>query len=479
MKLLLGLLFFGLSLFGQVIPTAFTSLPVCTVLDTRLSAPQLSTTARSVAVAGFCGVPANATSYALTFSIITPQTLSLTAVPINAIGANPRTLTFTSSGSASLSTTILAGPTGLMNLGSSVPTNAVIQITGFYAPEDSVTQSLKSSVISLTAQIATLTAQLRTLSAGVTAPSAVAVVPTGCPTTAGGLVYSASEFGICGGNGTTSQFYTYWDTGNAQGPLPNHFVFWGDGRVPGKVINSGLQLTTALVGPGLDTNVPTEKAVMTAIANALAAFGLTTGTGTQGPVGPMGPPGVAGVAGPQGLNGPAGPTGATGLTGATGAQGAAGLAGVNGSAGPMGPMGPQGPAGGSTGTTGGALPALTGVPGYLMTNGTSFFWGNITTGNSGMIDCVDAPGSCDIVPGLLGEIWGLNTWKGANDYSGAAWLRITSGAGIPTTGCASITDVAKVYIRNDANAPQASFYSCDNTGLNYAGAPVYTWELHP
>jgi hypothetical protein len=140
------------------------------------------------------------------------------------------------------------------------------------------------------------------------------VSSAGCPTGLGSLSYSTTEFGVCGGNGSTSQFYTYWDT-STRAPTANHFVFFGDSRVPGKQIDSGLALTTRVGVPGLNTNVPTEAAVSAAIAAALKAF---TVTGVPGPMGPAGP------AGAIGLTGPAGPAGSgTGSGGfATGPSGA-------------------------------------------------------------------------------------------------------------------------------------------------------------
>lgn len=51
--------------------------------------------------------------------------------------------------------------------------------------------------------------------------------------------------------------------------------------------------------------------------------------------------------------------------------------------------------------------------------------------------------------------------------------RIVRGNGVPASGfCATAPDVGKVYIRMDAASVQASFYSCDNTGVG-----TYAWEL--
>lgn len=315
----------------------------------------------------------------------------------------------------------------------------------------------------------------------------VPISSTGCPTTEGSFVYSPPEHGVCGGNGTTSQFYTYWDTSNAAPPLAGHFVLWGDSRVPGRQIESGLALTTTLNSPGLDTNVPSEQAVETAITKAIQAFALTlTGSGMTGPAGPAGPPGSQGVPGPTGPQGPAGipgPRGVAGLAGATGPtgpkgpQGNPGIAGIPGAPGATGPAGPQGTPG--TGGTGTSLPVLTGVPGYLMTDGTHLLWGNISTGGSGALDCVSMPGICDVVTSVVPRSRGENIWLGANDFGNAAWLRLTAGAGIPPASSCAILPVTsapfdggKVYVRLDAQAPQASLYICSQTAPN-----VMAWEL--
>jgi hypothetical protein len=163
--------------------------------------------------------------------------------------------------------------------------------------------------------------------------------------------------------------------------------------------------------------------------------------------GPQGPPGITGLPGATGPAGPAGPAGAPGITG------------------------PPGPAGN--------LPAITtGVKGYLMTDGTNIWWGNITTGDSQALDCVSLPGACDIVPALVPLKTSANSWKGGNDFSGAAFLYMVSGTGVPTAGCSVLpgtilpTDGAKVYVRIDAQAAQSSLYLCAQTAPG-----VMAWEL--
>jgi hypothetical protein len=66
-----------------------------------------------------------------------------------------------------------------------------------------------------------------------------------------------------------------------------------------------------------------------------------------------------------------------------------------------------------------------------------------------------------------------NTFSGAlNDFS-ASQVRLTTGAGVPSSAtCGSASNVGYVYIRNDAKAANSSHYICSQTG-----AGVYSWEL--
>jgi hypothetical protein len=66
-----------------------------------------------------------------------------------------------------------------------------------------------------------------------------------------------------------------------------------------------------------------------------------------------------------------------------------------------------------------------------------------------------------------------NTFSGAlNDFS-SSQLRVTTGSGIPSSNtCGSAGNVGYVYVRNDARAPNASYYVCSQTGTG-----VYSWEL--
>lgn len=73
-----------------------------------------------------------------------------------------------------------------------------------------------------------------------------------------------------------------------------------------------------------------------------------------------------------------------------------------------------------------------------------------------------------VLPGLALS----NTWSNMNDFS-LGQLRVQVGAGVPSSlTCASSSNVGKIYVRSDAQATNASHYSCNQTG-----AGVYSWEL--
>jgi hypothetical protein len=69
------------------------------------------------------------------------------------------------------------------------------------------------------------------------------------------------------------------------------------------------------------------------------------------------------------------------------------------------------------------LPSMTGIPGYLYTDGTHMSWGDMVSGGSGALDCSTMPGQCDIVTSIVPRLTSANTWTGVNDFSGAAWTK--------------------------------------------------------
>lgn len=118
------------------------------------------------------------------------------------------------------------------------------------------------------------------------------------------------------------------------------------------------------------------------------------------------------------------------------------------------------------------LPAETGTAGYLVTDGTTASWGNIATGGSGALDCATVPGVCDVVTAIVPLKPSANAWTGANDFSGAAFLRLVTGSGAPATGCSVAANAGSVYMRSDAQTLAASLYVCSQTGSG-----IYSWEL--
>jgi hypothetical protein len=119
----------------------------------------------------------------------------------------------------------------------------------------------------------------------------------------------------------------------------------------------------------------------------------------------------------------------------------------------------------------GNLPSQTGTAGYLTTNGSTASWGNIATGGSGALDCATVPGVCDIVTAIVPLKPAANAWTGANDFSGAAFLRVVTGTGVPATGCSAAANAGSVYERSDTQATGASLYVCSQTGSG-----TYSWE---
>jgi hypothetical protein len=112
----------------------------------------------------------------------------------------------------------------------------------------------------------------------------------------------------------------------------------------------------------------------------------------------------------------------------------------------------------------GSIPVQTGSAGfYLRTNGSTLSWSNIVTGSSGAIDCATLPGVCDISTALVPMKSVANTWTGANDFSGATFLKVKRAAGDPSTGCSLAADVGSVYVRSDGAADN-NLWICESNG---------------
>jgi len=476
MKHLLFLPLLCLSAFGQTVPTSFTAIPTCRLLDTRLSGTKVSPVGLTLPVsAGPCNVPITATSYALVFTVIPAKTTVLSVSLVTSLTPTAQTISFSSRGTPIATASVLAGASGSLNIASTSLTDLTVDITGYSLPQTlpvtpaiptATTPALQAGIASIEAQIAALVNQFF-------APGAPG--PTGATGASGVAGQQGAPSLIPGPQGPVGPTGAAGATG-PQGPTGQAATTTGQVTVgpPGLTGATGPQGSTGATG-------------------AQGPAGLTAAA-IPGPVGPVGPTGAAGATGPQGPPGPVtgsttagsqGATGPQGIPGAAGSQGLAGPQGAPGAVGPQGPMGPAGPAGahgangvngsGSGSASGGNLPALTaGIPGVMQTDGVNTSWGNIPTGGSGALDCASTPGVCDIVTAIVPLKPAANVWTGANDFSGATFLRVASGPGVPTTGCSTASNVASIYIRSDAQAPHQSLYTCDETG-----SAIYTWELHP
>jgi hypothetical protein len=146
------------------------------------------------------------------------------------------------------------------------------------------------------------------------------------------------------------------------------------------VVSMVIDLTRVIViNPCFTSNIPPLQTI--------AAGGLVTPGGQQGPQGPtgttggLGPSGSTGTTGSTGSSGSTGISGATGTSGSTGSSGTTGISGATGSSGSTGISGATGTSGstGSSGTTG--ISGATGSSGSTGASGTTGISG--TTGSSG------------------------------------------------------------------------------------------------
>lgn len=154
-----------------------------------------------------------------------------------------------------------------------------------------------------------------------------------------GGVGSAGPTGPTGANGATGPAGS--GAGDVLGPATNT-----DGLLPqwngnnSKTLKNGIAVVFSVGTPGTDTNIPTEKAIRTAISSGPnGPTGVTGATGANGSTGVVGATGANGTTGPTGSNGSNGATGAAGSTGSTGSNGTNGTNGSNGTTGATGATG--------------------------------------------------------------------------------------------------------------------------------------------
>ena len=121
------------------------------------------------------------------------------------------------------------------------------------------------------------------------------------------------------------------------------------------------------------------------------------------------------------------------------------------------------------------MPAQTGTAGYLITNGTSVSWGNLTTGSSGALDCATVPGVCDIVPAVVPLKTAANVFTGINKFS-QLQVSIYTVATLPTCNSGLEGQMEGV---SDASSPT---YLAAVSGGGSAHVPVYcngtSWVAH-
>jgi hypothetical protein len=237
------------------------------------------------------------------------------------------------------------------------------------------------------------------------------LVTTGstCTTTAGSITYLNSELGLCGGNGTSNNFYTYWNSSNIA-PTANHFVFWGSSTVPGTIIESGLSLQ------GTDSKVLSAGTISgTGASLCTDANGGATTTGCSS----GGSPAFSAVTSGTNANALIMGTGGSLTVSGSGTINATAIGGITITGTPSSGYIPT--ATGSSAATwqaapGGSLPSQTGNAGlYLTTNGTAASWGNIQTGPSGGLACGTGSltaGTCDIVSSVVPLSANANTITG-------------------------------------------------------------------
>ncbi len=122
-----------------------------------------------------------------------------------------------------------------------------------------------------------------------------------------------------------------------------------------------------------------------------------------------------------------------------------------------------------------SLPTQTGSAGYLISNGTSVSWGNITSGPSGALDCVSTPGVCDIVTGVVPMKAAANVFTGVNKFQ-QLQVTVYTVATLPTCNSSFEGQMEGV---SDAVSPS---YLTTVTGGGSVHVPVYcngtNWVAH-
>ena len=123
-------------------------------------------------------------------------------------------------------------------------------------------------------------------------------------------------------------------------------------------------------------------------------------------------------------------------------------------------------AGGPCGSTA-SLPAQTGSSAVLLSNGTTASWGNLSTGPSGALDCVDFSGACDVVPAIVPLKANANVWTGSDDFSASPFLVVPSSAGAAPTANGRIAyDTTANQFKGGANGSTVTLLAGVNGTAN-------------
>jgi hypothetical protein len=349
-------------------PLTYVAVTPCRLMDTRTSSgmtgdfgppalvgdpSQTASVVRRVPVPKSpCGIP-SAAAYSLNLVVVPPAggTVGwLAAWPDDQPWPGTVVLNASAGGIVGNVAIVASGVDGGIQVSTTNPTDLVIDINGYYAPQpsirflgswnasatyapDDVVSSGGSSYIAITASqgvepardVATGAGHWAILAQGGSQgpPGAAGPIGPQGPVGPSGPPGAAGIAGLPGGSGPTGP------TG-PQGP-PNMFRgAWNNATsyAAGDAVSFGGSSYVSLSGSNMG-NSPSSGGPWA----VLAQQGSPGTTGPAGPSGPSGPPGGVGSGGPAGPSGPSGPPGIAGSPGPAGPTG------------PVGPTGPTGPAG--------------------------------------------------------------------------------------------------------------------------------------
>ena len=122
-------------------PLDFYTLPPCRVFDTRSGAPLTSGVVRTFAVAGTCGIPADAEAVAANLTVITPSASGNVAVwPASSPAPGTSNINFAAGVTRANNATLALSSAGAIDVraslaGSGQQTHLVLDVSGYYRPD--------------------------------------------------------------------------------------------------------------------------------------------------------------------------------------------------------------------------------------------------------------------------------------------------------------------------------------------------------